>query len=123
MKTVGIALFTLIAGQVQAGTLIDLPREFATCAGRYSAMMEHAWLMHDPEADEYMRLRSSFVALLEATDTGPGEVSFHRRIDAKFAQAALLQTATFSQKPEVADQARHQIDAHLSFCRQLVLGG
>lgn len=123
LKTLGLGAIALVAGAAQASTPVDLPREFATCAGRYSAMVEHAWLMQAAEAEDYARLRGAFVSLLEATDEGAGVSRLHRRVDAKAAHAQLLQVATFSTDPERASLAQQQSEAHLAACRRLVLGG
>ena len=99
LKTLAMTLVVLASSHGAARAMIDLPREFATCAGRYSAMMEHAWLMQAPEAAEYARLRAAFLALVDAVDDGPGGVTINRRVEAKAAQAELLRMATFGTEP------------------------
>lgn len=123
LKTAATTVLALLASPLHASMALDYPKEFAVCAGRYSAMMEHAWLMQSAEADSYERMRETFITLVEAIDEGPGSVRFHRRIDAKFAQASLLHLATFSSEPAVARRAEQQVEAQLAFCRGLVLGG
>ena len=123
LKTAAITALALFAQPLHASMALDYPKEFASCAGRYSAMMEHAWLMESPNAGDYERMRETFITLLEAVDDGPGKVRFHRRIDAKIAQASLLRLATFSLEPEIAERAGEQVETHLAFCRGLVLGG
>lgn len=123
LKTAAITALALFAQPLHASMALDYPKEFASCAGRYSAMMEHAWLMESPRAGDYERMRETFITLLEAIDGGPGKVRLHRRVDAKFAQASLLHLATFSLEPEIAERAEEQVESHLAFCRGLVLGG
>lgn len=117
---VGLAL---AGNPAHASGPIDLPREFADCAGRYSAMLEHAWLMQLPEAEEYARLRAAFVSLLEASGGGTAGDGLHLRIDSKVAHARLLHLSSFGRDREIAGIARRRSEAHLSRCRRLVLGG
>lgn len=123
LKRLALAISACAALPSHAMTPIDLPYEFATCAGRYSAMMEHAWLMRLPEAETYAKMRSAFISLLEATDDGPEKIRLGQRIDAKVAQANLLRTATFQSDADLARMAREQSDLSLAMCRRLVLGG
>ena len=123
LKTAAITALALFAQPLHASMALDYPKEFASCAGRYSAMMEHAWLIESPSAGDYERMRETFITLLEAIDGGPGKVRLHRRVYAKFAQASLLHLATFSLEPEIAERAEEQVESHLAFCRGLVLGG
>lgn len=73
---------------------------FASCAGRYSAAMEHAWLMGKDDTAAQAR-RRQFLDLIDALrpaafDAGlTGPALLDARITAKFAQARLLQLATF----------------------------
>ena len=121
LKRLAAIFLALTASTSPAAALLDLPREFATCTGRYSAMMEHAWLMRSGEAEEHAHYRATFVSLLEAVDDNPGPVTFHRRIAAKAAQAALLQTATFGDDGAQSDWARARAEALIAECRRLLL--
>jgi len=101
----------------------DLVQSFAECAGRYSAEMEHAWLIGDPAAVQFERQRSAFVSLLEATmPADAGRAVLHYRIDVKLAHAALLQQASFSRDERRAARARSAAQSRVSVCRRLLLG-
>lgn len=102
-------------------------QSFASCLGRYSAQMEHEWLMGRDGADASER-RRLFESLLDAIqmdaqDAGlNGSDILHIRIEAKFAQARLLQLATFSDDTRRAGQARLRAHALLGNCQALVFG-
>ncbi len=120
--SLGLAMTFLMAGAAQA--LDDLTREFAYCTGRYSAEMEHAWLVNDPDAEEQAARRASFVSLLEAVaPSGSGPVVLNHRISAKVAQAALLARATFDDDPEIRRQSRAQASHLLKSCEGFLLRG
>ena len=111
----------LIAGGVQAhDTPVDA---FADCAGRYSAEMEHAWLVDTSGADEMQQKRATFVALLEAVmPEQSGRLVLDRRIQAKFAHAKLLQQADLGTDRARANRARMVAQTHLAACRKMLLG-
>lgn len=91
--------------------------DFATCAGRFSAELEHAWLMSDEQADEIERSRHMFIDLLNAAI--PSEQSrhaLHLRIEAKVAHASLLTQATFSRDQERALWAVRRAEAEIAYC-------
>lgn len=119
--SVGAVAASLLAVPVRAGE--DLPRVFANCAGQYSAMMEHAWLMQDPRADEFAGRRASFLSLLEATADATDPLALSRRIEAKAAQASLLREAAFGTDADRAKWASHRAEAQLATCKLLLLGG
>ncbi len=105
------------------------PREqvqlFASCAGRFSAQMEYAWLVGHDGADERAR-RHTFVTLLDAvfpaSDTGlTGPEVLDIRIRAKHAQARLLQTARFDQNGERSARARARAQELTALCNALIL--
>ena len=100
---------------------------FASCLGRLSATREHAWLMggadHQTEA-----AYSIFEDLLEAVIddaratglTGPALLS--RRINAKMAQAQLLQAATFVENERQSRNSARLAEHYLLACQSLVIG-
>ena len=104
LKTFVLALVILPASTyAMSNTLFST---FASCTGRLSAEMEHAWLMNDPRADDLAHRRGQFVDLLEAVV--PDDQKRHAltlRIDAKLAHAALLTQATFSEDSDRAEWA------------------
>lgn len=126
MKTFGmiVVFASFVAGHAVAlGPTDRIERVFAGCAGRYSAEMEHAWLMGDSDSDVLQAQRSAFVSLLEATTPQGQERSvLSYRIDTKLAHASLLTLATFTDDEQKADVARSLAQQHLSQCRTLLLG-
>lgn len=114
---------TALATESQALEREDIAYRFAACAGRFSAEMEHGWLMNDPRADVIAQERSAFVKLVEAAlPTGQGRAVLSHRIEVKLAHAALLQHASFATRPDRARAARRTANHHLTTCRTLLLG-
>lgn len=122
LKTVFVCLSLAVSAAGPARSQEDLRKVFASCAGQYSAMLEHAWLMQDPEADDYQRLRAEFLALLDAV--GPGDRALLAyRIEAKFAMAGLLSQAAFGTGEDRSQRASQHAHARLDACRLILLGG
>lgn len=117
-----IAAFPLRAVTFDAA---ELARNFASCLGRYSATMEHEWLLGRDGA-QASAARRQFEALLEAVApdarmAGLGGAQFlHIRIEAKQAQAQLLTYASFGLDPRRARLARANAERLLDGCRMLV---
>ena len=119
----GIIVATLfLSAPLRAQAADDLPRVFANCAGQYSALVEHAWLVQDPALPEYELRRDAFLSLLDAVG-GADDMGLNRRIDAKFALSALLRTASFSPDADRADAAADRVRAQVDACRLMLLGG
>ena len=98
---------------------------FAQCAGRMSAALEHGWLVQDADTDRQAAERQTMVTLYETTlpyTDVPPPVALHWRIEAKMAQAVLLQRASFSSEPRLAQAAAQMSDTYLAGCRALLLG-
>ena len=122
LKTFGLALALSLPGSAA------LPRDpgspdmmgvFATCAGRFSALMEFQWLTDGPASDVTATTRAAMIALAEAaTPAGAEARALHLRIEAKAAQAGLLHAAYFRADAEAAIRA----DTLLTECRALHLG-
>ncbi len=117
------ALVVMASGIEQAAADSDIAFSFAECAGRFSAEMEHAWLLNDPAANAFEQDRASFVSLTDASlAPGQGRAILSHRIEVKLAHAALLQQSSFGTRPDRATMARRVADQHLSTCRTLLLG-
>ncbi|WP_407492552.1 hypothetical protein [Pseudooceanicola sp. MF1-13] len=124
-----IALLALVPpgpGRADPGhspdTLSNPVMTFATCAGRYSAEVEHRWLM-GRDADQASKQRRAMVDLVDAVrlpDQGPLILAL--RIEAKMAQAALLQRAEFNPDPAIADRALRLAQSSLRHCSRLLPG-
>lgn len=115
----GVTLY--LAGPAAADSRA-LVREFAACAGRYSAQMEWRWLMSAEGADASAANRAYFVDLIDAVmpdaledGVDPRDV-LAWRIEAKHAQAKLMNVMTFSVEADVATPAAQSAAHYLSYC-------
>ncbi|WP_299605491.1 hypothetical protein [uncultured Tateyamaria sp.] len=123
IKTMCAAFVVMATGITQAAANNDIAFSFAECAGRFSAEMEHAWLLNDPVAQVYEQDRASFVSLTDASlAPGQGRAILGHRVEVKLAHAALLQQASFGTRADRAKTARHVANTHLATCRTLLLG-
>jgi hypothetical protein len=120
MKTIalGLTLLTLPAHAMDAGLSIT----FATCTGRFSAEMEHAWLLNDARHVEFEHRRQQFIELLDAV-VRPGERRdmLDTRIDAKMAHANLLYQVSFSGDQATAARALRRAQSELNYCTGYLL--
>lgn len=95
---------------------------FAACTGRFSAELEHAWLMRDADAPAIERRREGFVDLLNAvlgSDRRPAALNL--RLQAKVAHAALLSNAAFSGDPARSARARRRARSEIDYCTGFLL--
>ena len=119
-----------LALPVQAGTLTLAPQpgeeqvyQFATCAGRFSALMEHQWLVDGPASDQTAVIVANMSALVQAVLTeGQGRRALAWRIEAKAAQRALLMQADFGADIPLRQRAQARTEVLLGACRALLLG-
>lgn len=109
-------------------TTVERLKVFAECAGRNSALEEQQRLFDGPASEktaarvqEIESLIEALLPLAQATGTTGRDV-LNWRVDAKMAQAVLLQQATFSLNTERARTARQMAQAHLNTCANLFLG-
>ena len=73
-----------------------LLREFAVCAGRYSALVEHQWLVDGPGSEVSAVQRDALLSLVGAVlPDDMAATAMGWRIEAKVAQRALLSRAHF----------------------------
>ena len=115
-----LCVLIAMAAPVFAAEPSDPYLRFATCAGRYSALMEHHWLMGAPEADQTRANRQGIIDLLDTSPAvGPGLLA--RRIEAKHLLARTLQRAEFATSPQDRRIARAGADRAIAECRALVL--
>ena len=95
---------------------------FATCTGRFSAELEHAWLMGNPETESIAHRRAQFEDLLYAVATdGEHRNLLNRRINAKQAHAQILQQAIFSADSAQAEWARRRVNMEIGYCASFLL--
>lgn len=123
LRTIAACLVAISASVASGRADTDLTAIFAGCAGRFSAAVEHAWLMQDPLSDEIEARRRAFLSLLDAMGAGEDADALARRIEAKAAQAALLRDASFGTDKDRAAWAESRATAQLAHCRQLLLDG
>ena len=134
-----IGLKTLVGGlcvatsMAQATPIPVTPTEqvrvFAICAGRFSALTEHQWLVDGPASEATEELRAAFADLLDAVTPAavqagmPDTLAISLRIEAKAAQRELLSLSLFAE--DARDRARAAIAARakLDMCRGLILQG
>ena len=95
---------------------------FASCAGRFSAELEHAWLMQDARTDEIAHRRDAFIDLLNATvPDDRWQKALHLRIDAKVAHAQLLSAAAFSRDADRIRWAARRAKFEIDYCNGFLL--
>ncbi|MEP5731584.1 MAG: hypothetical protein ABJL67_19670 [Sulfitobacter sp.] len=122
---------TLLNAALLSATLIqparaqdNLPWIFADCAGRYSAEMEHAWLMRTSEGSGHDAQRKVFASLIEASSTDiPDSALLAHQIQAKQAHAQLIRSATFLKDAKRASFAHNTAETFIRLCQKLLLGG
>ncbi len=126
-----LPVLVLCATQAQA----SLPRDpaerarvFAACMGRYTAAMEHAWLMGDGAGTTPEARRELFGMMLdsilpEAHRAGFDGLDVWRyRTGAKRAQARLLQLSSFDPDRGRAKRAQTLARRQIALCESLILG-
>ena len=123
LKTLIVSLCSVVLCAAPASSLTDLARDFATCTGQLSAMVEHAWLIQDPRSDKYDEDREKFLALLEAVGAGTDPAALNQRIEAKVALMSVLNEARFGTDEARSMRAERRAEAQLAACRLMLLGG
>lgn len=80
---------------VPARAADDPLRLLSDCAGRYSAMVEHLWLVDGRAADAAEGQRDQFLDMIAAFPAPLAAAALHRRVEIKAAQRALLDRGLF----------------------------
>jgi hypothetical protein len=94
-----------------------LLREFSVCAGRFSALVEHQWLVDGPASEASAGTRDSLLALVGSVEEpGMAAIAMGWRIEAKAGQARLLSRAHFAQDPVAAARSADLLQA----CAELI---
>ncbi len=96
--------------------------QFATCAGRLSALMEHQWLIDGPASERTAKEVAAFSDLVQALiapDQGRRVLAL--RIEAKVAQRALLMQADFGRDPRLTAHAARRAAELIGACRAIAL--
>ncbi|WP_093324273.1 hypothetical protein [Shimia haliotis] len=123
LKTYGAAILICLTLNGQAHAAQDIVKTLAGCTGRFSAEMEHSWLIADSRADALQSERQTFASVLEAAILDDHRAILGHRIETKQAHASLLTIASFSPDPNRARTARLLANDYLESCRSLILGG
>lgn len=117
LRTIALILSLLSGGQ-PARAADDPLRLLAGCAGRYSATVEHLWLVDGRAADAARVRRDVFVGMVAAFPAPQAAMALHWRVETKAAHRALLDRGLFG--PD-AGAARRAAD-WLAFCDSLLPG-
>jgi hypothetical protein len=89
-----------------------LLRDFAICAGRFSALVEHQWLVDGPASEVSADTLDSLLALVAAVEEpGMDATVMGWRLEAKVAQKALLTRAHFAQDSLAEKRASELLQA------------
>jgi hypothetical protein len=128
------SLKTYLAGLLLGGALSALSspahafsadeqlRFFAQCAGRLSAQMEYQWMFDGASSERTKAERQTVIDILETMiPEGRGREVLHWRIEAKLAQAVLLNQGTFGQDERQARMATKLALRHVNECRAVLI--
>jgi len=120
LKTFLVLLIVLpMPGRAAEDPLVSV---FAACAGRFSAELEHAWLMQDERAFEFEHRLAQFIDLLNATVPRDRQRhALYLRIEAKMAHAQLLSQASFSGNADRSLWAVHLARSEIDYCTGFLL--
>lgn len=103
-------------------SLPPLADTFATCAGRYAALMEEQWMKGDPASDESETRLEAIRDMLDAvTAKGTRGAVLARENEAKLAFERLLDRAGSEADPRDAEWARERAEAEIAVCAELIL--
>lgn len=127
-------IFLLLGSSIGSPSLAISPQhqllqDFAACAGRFSATMERQWLLDLPGSESSARKRATFTDLVSALLPDAkakglsARIVLSWRIEAKFAQARLLQLGDFGTEPGARKPAHTRAAQLLRQCDQLLLSG
>jgi len=120
-----LALCGLVSGLFGLPTLAassDLTISMAGCAGRFSAELEHAWLMRDAQSAALEDQRAEFLAILDAITSPETKAAvLAHRIETKKAHAELLSLATFGSDVRRSAWAKRQSQHLKKSCAEKLL--
>jgi hypothetical protein len=112
-------LAAVLVGFAGCGPALADPllRDFAVCAGRYSALVEHQWMVDGPASEVSGQSRDALLSLVDAVlEPGMSATAMGWRVEAKMAQKALLQRAHFG-RDTVAEKRAAEL---LQSCAALI---
>ena len=119
-KTLLILFFVVpMSGRAAEDPLVSA---FASCAGRFSAELEHAWLLHTERISEIEDRRRRFINLLEATiPQDQHRLALSLRINAKAAHAQLLSQTTIADDADRSAWAIRRAQTEIDYCTGFLL--
>lgn len=120
LKTLLVVLLVSPVSGLASGN--PLAVTFASCAGRLSAEIEHAWLIGDDRAGQLETRRARFVDLVNASATDTEDPNLlNRRIEAKVAHAQLLSLVAFSPDADRSAWALQRVRSEIAYCAGFLL--
>ncbi len=119
LKTLLLACLVLVGVPARAEPLEAV---FAACTGRFSAELEHAWLVGHADPDGLEHRRDQFEALTAAAASAQDRVILmDRRIRAKAAHKRMLHLAAFARDPAQAAAATRRARLDIGTCMRFLL--
>jgi hypothetical protein len=113
----------MLGAASSSGAADPMLKQFSTCAGRLSAIMEDQWMFDGPGSERTASELRAMVAVIEASAApSEGRQVLDWRIKAKVAQRALLHQARFASDGQLAKTAAARAEALAADCRSLLLG-
>lgn len=101
-----LAVLAVGVAATSPATADPLLRDFAVCAGRYSALVEHQWLVDGPASEVTALQRDALVDLVDAVMAdGMEAAAMAWRIEAKAGHAQLLSRAHFGRDRLAAERS------------------
>ncbi|MBL3702721.1 hypothetical protein GI582_08450 [Sulfitobacter sp. BDSS02] len=119
----GLPVVGICGAPPERDTSPDLQFAFATCVGRFTALMQHQWLTGPQRSDETKRQQRQMIALLDAV-TPPEDKrrAMSQRIQSKHAFISLLTRIRVSRDPAYKRWAQNRVERDINACRGLLLG-
>lgn len=117
-------LCMLTAVPVARAEQAEFAMTVAGCVGRFSAEVEHAWLLQGDQTSILERQREALLSILAAVEANVSQRALLlHRIDVKLAHAALLAASTFGRDKTRALWAQKQSHNYKDRCAGLILDG
>ena len=120
---VTILISSIPAGQsARAAEAPDPYARLAICVGRFSALLEHQWLIGGADANATATARQTMLNLLDTAPMSDPVAQLARRIEAKQLLARVLQRADLATASREKFMARARADHEIGECTALILG-
>ena len=118
----GLPVVGICGAPPERDTSPDLQIAFATCVGRFTALMQHQWLTGPQRSDETRAQQRQMITLLDAV-TPPEDKrrAMSQRIQSKHSFGSLLARIRASRDPAYARWARNRVERDIAACRALLL--